>query len=171
MQSWVALPKEFEEIAPEFHHHAADTLPVFDMGGVQLKLVAGRAYGYEAPVKIYSPLFYVEVKMPAATRLALPNKYTERALYLVDGSLRIGDNVIAPQTMPVFTNGDTITIEALAPSHLMLLGGEPLSEPRYIEWNFVSSSKERLVQAKADWKAGHFAKVAGDEREFIPLPE
>ena len=171
LQSWVALPKEFEEIAPEFHHHAADTLPIFDTGGVQLKLAAGRAYGHEAPVKIYSPLFYVEAKMPAGKSLALPNEYTERALYLIDGSLRIGDSIIAPQTMPVFTSGDTITIEALAPSHLMLLGGEPLSEPRFIDWNFVSSSKERLEQAKADWKAGKFSKVPGDDREFIPLPE
>jgi redox-sensitive bicupin YhaK (pirin superfamily) len=171
LQSWVALPKEFEEIAPEFHHHAADTLPIFDIDGVQLKLVAGRAYSHEAPVKIYSPLFYVEAKMPAGTSLTLPNEYTERALYLIDGNLRIGDSIIAPQTMPVFTVGDTITIEALAPSHIMLLGGEPLSEPRFIDWNFVSSSKERLEQAKADWKAGRFAKVPGDEREFIPLPE
>lgn len=171
LQSWVALPKEFEEIVPEFHHHASGSLPVFDVSGVSLKLVSGRAYGHEAPVKIYSPLFYVEVKMPAGTNLVLPNEYTERALYLIDGSVRIGNAIIAPQTMPVFTRGETITVEAVAPSHLMLLGGEPLSEPRYIDWNFVSSSKERLEQAKADWKAGKFAKVPGDDREFIPLPE
>ena len=171
LQSWVALPKECEEMAPEFHHHASDSLPLWDIGGVQLKLVAGQAYGYEAPVKIYSPLCYVEAKMPAGSVLTLPDEYHERALYLINGSLRIGDSIIAPQTMPIFTSGDIITIEALAPSHLMLLGGDPLSEPRFIEWNFVSSSKERLEQAKADWKAGKFAKVPGDDREFIPLPE
>ncbi|MCE2992815.1 MAG: pirin family protein [Alphaproteobacteria bacterium] len=170
LQSWVALPKEFEEIAPEFYHHAANTLPMFDMRGVQLKLVAGRAYGNQSPVKIYSPLFYVEAKMPAGTSLVLPNEYMERALYLINGSLRIGNSIIAPHTMPVFNIGDTITIEALAPSHIMLLGGEPLSEPRFIDWNFVSSSKERLEQAKSDWKAGKFPKVPGDDREFIPLP-
>ena len=171
LQSWVALPKEFEEIAPEFHHHAAESLPLFDTDGIQLKLVAGRAYGYEAPVKIYSPLFYVEVTMPAGSTLTLPDEYAERAFYLIDGSVRIGGNIIGPYTMPVFTQGDTITIEALAPSHLMLLGGDPLSEPRYIDWNFVSSSQERLEAAKTDWKEGRFAKVPGDEREFIPLPE
>jgi redox-sensitive bicupin YhaK (pirin superfamily) len=133
--------------------------------------VTGQAYGYEAPVKIYSPLCYVEAKMPAGSALTLPDEYRERALYLISGSLRIGDSIIAPQTMPIFTSGDIITIEALAPSHLMLLGGDPLSEPRFIDWNFVSSSKERLEQAKADWKAGKFAKVPGDDREFIPLPE
>ncbi len=101
----------------------------------------------------------------------LPNDYAERALYLVSGSLRIGNTIIDPKTMPIFASGDNITIEALAPSHFMLLGGEPLSEPRFIDWNFVSSSQERIEQAKADWKEGRFAKVPGDDKEFIPLPE
>jgi redox-sensitive bicupin YhaK (pirin superfamily) len=101
----------------------------------------------------------------------LPDDYAERALYLIDGSVRIGNTLIEPKNMPIFTPGEKITVEALAPSHLMLLGGEPLGEPRFIDWNFVSSSKERLEQAKNDWKAGRFAKIAGDDSEFIPLPE
>ncbi len=171
LQSWIALPKEFEEMPPEFHHHPADTLPEWTQSGVTLKMVAGSACGYEAPVTIYSPMFYVEVKMQAGTRLKLPVEYRERAIYLIDGTLRIGDTNISPETMTVFMQGETIILEAKMPVHLMLLGGEPLSEPRFIEWNFVSSSLERIAQAKADWKAGLFDKVAGDEIEFIPLPE
>lgn len=171
LQSWIALPKAYEEMPPEFHHHPADTLPEWTQSGATLKMVAGSAYGYEAPVTIYSPMFYVEVKMQAGTRLKLPVEYRERAIYLIDGSLRIGDTNISPKTMTVFVQGETIILEAEMPVHLMLLGGEPLSEPRFIEWNFVSSSLERIAQAKADWKAGLFDKVTGDEIEFIPLPE
>jgi len=171
LQSWIALPKEYEEIAPEFHHHPADTLPEWIQSDVTLKLIAGSAYGYEAPLPIYSPMFYVEVKMPTGTRLTLPLEYRERAIYLIDGALRTGETTIAPKTMIAFEQGKTIILEALRTAHLMLLGGEPLSEPRFIEWNFVSSSSERIAQAKADWKAGVFGKVPGDENEFIPLPE
>lgn len=171
LQSWIALPKAYEEMSPEFHHHSAHSLPEWTQTGVTLKLVAGSAYGYQAPVTIYSPMFYVEVKMQAGTRLKLPVEYRERAIYLIDGALQIGDTNIAPQTMTVFVQGETIILEAEMPSHLMLLGGDPLSEPRFIEWNFVSSSLERIAQAKADWKAGFFDKVPGDEIEFIPLPE
>jgi redox-sensitive bicupin YhaK (pirin superfamily) len=98
-------------------------------------------------------------------------EYREQAIYLIDDTLQIGDTNIAPKTMTVFVQGETVILEAEMPTHLMLLGGEPLSEPRFIEWNFVSSSLERIAQAKADWKAGLFDKVAGDEIEFIPLPE
>ncbi len=171
LQSWVALPKAYEEMPPQFHHHPADSLPEWTQTGVTLKLVAGSAYGYEAPVTIYSPMFYVEVKMQAGRRLKLPMEYRERAIYLVDGGLRVGDTRIAPQTMIVFEHNQIIDLEAETPTHLMLLGGEPLSESRFIEWNFVSSSPERIEQAKADWKEGLFDKVAGDEIEFIPLPE
>lgn len=170
LQSWVALPKEYEECAPEFFHHAADTLPKFNIGGAALKLISGKAYGYEAPVKIYSPMFYAEAKLPAGGMLTLPQEYRERALYLIEGSLRIAGTVIAPRTLPVFGAGETIAIEALVPSHLMMLGGEPFPEPRYIDWNFVSSSQDRLVAAREDWQAQRFGKIPGDDKEFIPLP-
>jgi redox-sensitive bicupin YhaK (pirin superfamily) len=171
LQSWIALPKQCEERPPTFHHHPADSLPEWTQAGVTFKLVAGFAYSYEAPVTVYSPMFYIEVKMQAGSRLKLPMEYRERAIYLIDGSLRIGDARIAPQTMTIFVHGEDITLEAEAPAHLMILGGEPLTEPRFIEWNFVSSSHERIRQAKTDWKAGLFDKVPGDEIEFIPLPE
>jgi hypothetical protein len=116
-------------------------------------------------------MFYIDVKMQTGSRLKLPMEYRERAIYLIEGGLRIGDTRIARQTMTVFVQKEAINLEAEVPTHLMLLGGEPLSGPRFIEWNFVSSSPERIVQAKADWKAGLFDKVPGDENEFIPLPE
>jgi len=171
LQSWIALPKEAEEIAPEFHHHTAEALPEFTLGGATLKLISGSAYGYEAPVKIYSPMFYAEVKLDTGNTLTLPQEYRERALYLVSGSVRIGSEVITPLTLPVFNAGETITVEALMPSHFMLLGGEPFAEPRYIDWNFVSSSKDRLLQAREDWQAQRFGKIPGDDTEFIPLPK
>ncbi len=171
LQSWIALPKEVEEVAPEFHHHPADTLPEFGVKDVQCKLISGAAYGHDTPVKIYSPLFYVEAKMPAGSNIALPNEYRERAFFLVSGIVRVGDKRIAPRTMPVFAAGERIVVEAETQSHIMMLGGDPLSEKRFIWWNFVSSSEERIVQAKEDWRQGRFGKVPGDEVEFIPLPE
>jgi len=171
LQSWVALPKECEECAPEFHHHAAESLPEFSVGNVQVRLAAGRAYGHEAPVKIYSPLFYAAVTMQPGDTFELPQEYKERALYLLGGDVRIGSTRILPRTMPVFAPDERIVIEAQAPSTFMLLGGDPLSEPRYIDWNFVSSSQERIEQAKKDWRAQRFGKIPGDDKEFIPLPE
>ncbi|MBM3617126.1 MAG: pirin family protein [Alphaproteobacteria bacterium] len=171
LQSWVALPKEYEECAPEFFHHTAASLPELDIGGANLRIVAGRAYGEESPAKILSPQFYVAVTMKAGSTLELPNEYTERALYLLEGDLRIGQTRIAARTMPVFHNGDRIIVEALRDSKLMLLGGDPFPEARYIDWNFVSSDPERLLQAKQDWRDQKFPLVTGDEKEFIPLPD
>lgn len=170
LQSWIALPKEAEDVAPEFHHHPANTLPEFTHGNVAFKIIAGSAYGHEAPVKIFSPLFYVEARMPAGTTLKLPDGYRERSLYLVDGDLRIGNTSVVQRSMCVFGNNKNIVVEALAPSHLVLLGGDPFPEQRYIDWNFVATSEERIEAAKADWREGRFAKVPGDEQEFIPLP-
>ena len=170
LQSWVALPKESEECAPEFFHHAAASLPEFTLPGAHLRIVAGKAFGYEAPVKIYSPLFYAAVTMQPGSQLELPNDYRERALYLLEGELKVGNTIIATKTLPIFHPNDNIVIEATQPSKLILLGGEPLSEPRYIEWNFVSSSQERIEQAKEDWRNQRFGTIPGDDKEFIPLP-
>lgn len=171
LQSWVALPKEHEETSPEFFHHPAASLPEFKLPEVTLRVIAGTVFGHEAPVKLYSPLFYVEARMEAGSLLNVPDEYRERALYLVEGKVRIGDTVIEPRTMPIFGVDEAILIEALEPTRLVLLGGDPFPEKRFIWWNFVSSSEERIEQAKEDWKAGRFGKVPGDENEFIPLPE
>lgn len=170
LQSWLALPKEHEETAPEFFHHPKETLPCITRNGATIHLVAGRAFGAQSPVKIYSPLFYAAVTLEAGATLELPNEYRERALYVLDGALRIGSTDIAPHTMPVFGAGERIVIEATAPSRLMVLGGEPFGEQRYMDWNFVSSDPERLLQARDDWQNQRFGTIPGDAVEFIPYP-
>ena len=170
LQSWVALPKEAEECAPEFFHHGAETLPEFDVKDATVRLIAGSLYGYTSPVKLYSPLFYAAVTLPEGGALELPRDYAERSLYLINGGLRIGDARIAPATMPVFGDDGTIKIEAEEASSFVILGGDPLPEPRYIDWNFVSSSKERLLQARDDWRHQRFGKIPGDDKDFVPLP-
>jgi len=170
IQAWVAVPAENEEDAPSFEHHAAGTLPVGDEGGVVLRIIAGRAYGLESPAKTHSPMFYLHAELPAGARLALPPEYAERAAFVARGAVEVGANRFGPGRMPVFTRGATPTLKALEDTRLMLLGGESLGE-RHIFWNFVSSRKERLEQAAADWRAGRFVLPPNDDREFIPLPE
>lgn len=170
LQSWVALPREYEESAPSFYHHAAATLPTLDLRGVRIRVVAGEAFGMTAPTPTFSPLFYVEAHMDAGAVLDLPAQYSERALYVIGGQVRAGGTDVAPYSMPVFTPGGPVRIEAVTPAHVMLLGGEPLPEKRFIWWNFVSTSAERIEQAKADWTAGRFGTIPGDSAEFIPLP-
>ncbi len=170
IQSWVALPVFAEECEPEFFHHEAKLLPEIKLDGVALRIIAGEAYGEKSPVKIYSPLFYVEAKLGVNTKLSLPQNYQERAIYVVSGSVKIGDEIVEEKTFVVCGDGE-IVITAESEAHIMMFGGEPFEEVRYIEWNFVSSSKARIEKAKDDWKNGRFPKVPGDEIEFIPLPE
>ncbi|WP_340118297.1 pirin family protein [Pelagibius sp. 7325] len=169
MQSWVALPLDEEERTPSFTHHGEDTLPVIERDGAWLRLVAGRAYGESAPVEVFSDLFYIHAELPAGAALALPEEHPERAVYIVEGGLSIGGETYGPATMVVLRPGPAV-LAATAASRLMLLGGAPLEGSRHIWWNFVSSSPERIAQAKADWKDGRFPAVPGDS-DFIPLPE
>ena len=170
LQSWVALPREQEESAPEFLHYGRAQIPAADRPGIMLRVAAGAAYGAASPVKTCSPLFYVEARMEAGKSLEIPDDYAERGAYLVAGKLRIGGETVEAPALPVFAPGK-IVLEALTPAHVMLLGGALLPEPRHIWWNFVSSSKDRIEQAKEDWKAGRFGKIPGDDKEFVPLPE
>ncbi len=170
LQSWVALPKEFEDKAPEFFHVEAGALPHSDHNGVQIKLIAGEAFGMAAPTKTYSPLFYAEIKMQPGSTLEIPPPYRERGAYIISGQIRIGGEIIAPQTLPVFLPDGFVKIEADTQAHLVLLGGEPLPEKRFIWWNFVSSSQERIEQAKADWMAGKFGEIPGDLNDALSLP-
>lgn len=170
LQSWVALPKECEETAPEFYHYTASAIPHLDLAGVSLRVVAGEAYGLVAPTKSYSPLFYVEAKMCAGAMLELPAQYRERGAYIVSGEVRVGNDRIAPHSLPVFLPDGIVKIEAVTDAHIMLLGGDPLPEKRFIWWNFVSTSQDRIEQAKEDWRNGRFGKIPGDDTEFIPLP-
>jgi redox-sensitive bicupin YhaK (pirin superfamily) len=169
IQSWVALPEGDEETTPSFAHHAGDDLPVHQDRGLWLRLLAGEVFGSRSAVRTHSPLFYVHAALQPGARLELPRQYAERALYLVSGAVEAGGRVIDPLRMAVFADGAETVIEALAPTVLMLLGGDPVGE-RFIEWNFVSSSHQRIEQAKADWRAGRMKLPDLDNAEFIPLP-
>ncbi len=170
MQTWVALPKEDEEQSPTFNNFSSDSLPVYTDKGIWMRLVAGNAYGLNNSVEVHSPLCYLHVKLEADVRFGLPKEHSEKAVYIVKGSIEIlGENYKAGQ-MIVFKKKEDPIIRAKEKSVLMLLGGEPLGE-RYIWWNFVSSSKERIEQAKNDWRQGRMTLPQLDNQEFIPLPD
>jgi len=170
IQSWLALPGSKEEIEPDFIHQGKDELPVITGEGKDVRLIVGSMFGNRSPVKVYSEMFYADAILKTGSALPLAAEHEERAIYVVSGKIRIaGDEFDAGQLL-IFKPGDEITVEAVEDSRFMLLGGEAADGPRYIWWNFVSSSKERIEQAKADWSAGRFDDVPGDD-EFIPLPE
>ncbi len=169
IQSWVALPNDQEETSPSFSHHEGQDLPVHSEGGVRLKLLAGEAFGLRAAVKTHSPLFYAHVVLEPGARIALTPGYAERALYVVSGEVAAGGEAVSAMRLAVFSKASEAVVRATTPSVLMLLGGEPVGE-RFIEWNFVSSSRERINEAKAEWRAGRMKLPDLDNGEFIPLP-
>jgi redox-sensitive bicupin YhaK (pirin superfamily) len=171
LQLWVALPTSEEEREPSFHHHPGATMPASTRGGVVLRVLAGTAYGMNAPVAILSPLFYVDAAMSAGSELELPNEYEDRAVYVVDGEITCGGEHAGVGRMLVLGRGAGVTVRAGRASRIVLVGGAPLEGERYMDWNFVSSSKERIARAATAWKEGRFPKVPGDDLEFIPLPE
>jgi redox-sensitive bicupin YhaK (pirin superfamily) len=168
IQAWVALPREHEEDEPSFAHYGAEALPVHQDGGVRLRLLAGEAHGLRSRVRTHSPLFYAHWEMERGARMALPAEFSERALYVAAGEIQSDGQALGPGKMVVFDKDEDATIEANAGATLMALGGEPVGE-RFIEWNFVSSSKERIEQAKADWRARRMKLPDFDNQEFIPL--
>ena len=171
IQTWLALPVEHEEVAPAFSHHEGnDELPYYEGEGLSARLVAGKAFGAQAKVPVFSPLFYVHWELAAGGKAALPAEYPERAAYVAKGSVEVDGRTLRTGQMAVFKPGETIVFSANEPSTVMLLGGEPVG-PRFIDWNFVSSSKERIDQAKADWRAGRMKLPDLDHDEFIPLPD
>jgi redox-sensitive bicupin YhaK (pirin superfamily) len=170
VQTWVALPLAHEETAPAFAHHPAAALPLIEDGGARIRLVVGTLFGARAPVAVFSEMFYADVALGAAARLDLAAEYPERAVYVAEGSIEIGGETVAAGRLALLRPGETVRLVAVVPSRLLLLGGEPLDGPRHLWWNFVSSSRERIETAKADWRAGRFAPVPG-ETEMIPLPE
>jgi len=170
LQAWVALPKKDEECEPSFVHVPADRLPVIEETGVRARLIVGSLAGVTAPVAVFSPIFYADVSLEPGTRFSLDDEHAERAAYIVEGSVSIAGTDYAAGRLLVFPTGGTVVLSAPAATRLMVLGGATMDGPRHIWWNFVSSSKERLEQAKAEWRAQRFAPVPG-ESEFIPLPE
>ncbi len=170
MQTWVALPRAHEETAPAFHHHAAATLPHGEREGALLRVIAGRGYGMESPVKVFADTLNVAIDLDPGAQIALEASHPERALYVLDGQAQLDGTDIPAQHLVVLERGTTHALNAKTPLKAMLLGGEPLDGPRHLWWNFVSSSKARIEQARQDWHEGRFGKVPGDD-EFIPLPE
>jgi redox-sensitive bicupin YhaK (pirin superfamily) len=170
IQIWVALPKAHEETEPDFSHYAAASLPLLEGEGKSVRVVAGSLFGKTSPVKTFSHLFYADAALRAGAALALGAEHEERAIYLFEGTVEIGGQLFEAGRLLVFSSGDEIAVKAESAARILLLGGEPMDGPRHIWWNFVSSSRERIEEAKADWKAQRFPSVPG-ETEMIPLPE
>jgi redox-sensitive bicupin YhaK (pirin superfamily) len=171
LQCWVALPAAEEERAPSFAHHGAQAFPQIAGEGKTVRVTMGSLYGARSPVEMLSDTIFAEVRLEAGARLPIDADHEERAVYLVAGEVDIqGDRFAAPQLL-VFRPGDQLTVGAVSEARLVVLGGATMDGPRHIWWNFVSSRRERIEAAKAEWKAGRFSLVPGDESEFIPLPE
>lgn len=171
IQAWIGLPVADEETDPSFAHHAADDLPMFARGDVRYRIIAGNAFGQEAPVRVFSPIFYLHGEAPAGAAIDLPDDHEERAIYVVSGEITVDGEIYDGGKMLVFATGATPDITAAADTRFMQLGGAPLDGERTIWWNFVSSDTDRMEAAKARWKSGGFEVVPGDEEEFIPLPD
>jgi len=170
LQAWVALPDEAEETDPAFANYGADALPTYEEGGLWARLIAGTAFGATADVKIHSPLFYIHWALEPGVKVSVPSGYTERAAFVVEGDVDIDGRVLHAGEMAVFLKESQPVVTALTKATVAALGGEPLGE-RFLWWNLVSSSKERIEQAKADWAAGTMALPPGDDQAFIPLPQ
>ena len=168
LQLWLALPIGQEEIDPAFYHYPDADIPAVDVGGVAVRVMMGSAYGVTAPVKTYAETLYLEARLEPGQSLVLPEA-DERAVYVVEGSLTVGDRHLPQHSMAILRPGEQC-VAAEEESRLALIGGESF-EKRYIDWNFVSSRKERIEQARDDWRNGRFPSVPGDDVEFIPLPE
>jgi redox-sensitive bicupin YhaK (pirin superfamily) len=171
LQIWVAMPKELEETEPTFHHIAADEIPEWNQNGVQIKLIAGEAFGKKSPVPVHSKLYFLEIKSKAAQKLAIGHElFGESALYILEGHISSEGNVYEPKHILIAKDTKLCEFEMGENTTVYIFGGEPFPEERFINWNFVSSSKERIEQAKEDWINQRFPKVAG-ETDFVPYPQ
>jgi len=170
IQTWVALPEKNEEDNPSFNNYTADQLPVFTESGVWMRLIAGNAFGLRNNVQTHSPLFYLHAVLQEGAKVGLPKEHTERGVYIAKGSIEVAQQTYTAGQMLVFNKGADPLLIAKEHTTLMLLGGDPVGD-RYIRWNFVHSRKERIEQAKEDWKHGRIVLPPNDDKEFIPLPE
>lgn len=172
IQSWLALPKDKEEMAPDFAHIAKSDLPLIEDNGLKMRLIMGEAFNKQSPVPEYHNTIYLDISMDTGARLNIPAAMAEeKALYALSGKIQAGDTIYDPMQMLVLSPNRDITVTAMEPTRLVLIGGATMPEKRYIWWNFVSSSQERIEQAKEDWKNGKFDTVPEDKKEYIPLPE
>lgn len=170
IQLWAALPKAHEEVAPSFAHTPSSAIPSLKAGDADVRVLIGQAFGKTSPVATFSPTIYLDVQLPAGGTLELPPLAAELAVYPVDATIQINGETVAAHTLAVLESGTTVRIGSQSAARLMVIGGEALDGHRYMWWNFVSSRKERIVQAAADWEAQRMGKVPGDD-ELIPLPE
>lgn len=178
IQTWVALPEDKQDMTPAFFHHPADSLPEFEKGGARFRLILGTAWGEEAPVAVFSPIFYLHGEMPAGSEVVLDIAHEERAVYVVEGRVRLGDDMIEPGEMAVLVPDETPDLHAEQDSRIMLCGGRSLG-PRVIDWNFVGPDRETIATARADWTeaaqsgfpAGGRFRLPDGESEHIPLPD
>lgn len=175
IQAWLALPADKQEIDPAFQHIPADRFPIIEQPGSRVHLIAGGGWGEASPVTLHSETFYAQIDLEAGASIEIAADAEERALYLIDGAVEIAGETFAPGRLVVFKEGIPAAITGIEGSRMMVLGGEalegPKDRPRHMYWNFVSTTRERIEQAKDDWREGRFAKVVGDEDEFIPLPD
>jgi len=170
LQVWMAMPKDHEEDAPSFQHYKAEDIPHIDGDGFRATVVAGKAWGKRSPVAVCTETLYVDLRLSDGTEMSLKPEHEERAIYLLTGTLEVAGQPFEQGEMLVLNPDMDVPIKAHGDAHVILIGGAKMDGPRFKFWNFVSSSRERIDQAKADWKNGNFAKVPGDEEEFIPLP-
>lgn len=170
LQTWVALPEKAEETDPEFFNYKPEVLETYTDKGIWMRLIAGNAYGLENNVKTHSPLFYIHAQVDKGTKFELPKEHSERGIYIVKGSIQLNGIIHIPGQMIVFNKHEHPSLMAVEDSTIMLLGGEPVGE-RFIWWNFVSSRRDRIEQAKEDWIAGRIILPPHDDQEFVPLPE
>lgn len=171
LQCWVGLPTAQEEMAPAFTHYGTFQFPVIEDTDKTVRVLAGSAYGERSPLVATSETLFVDAKLSAGAKLPVDAVYDERALYIVSGEIDIMGDTFGPQQLIVLRKGDAITLTPVGEAHVMVFGGEPMDGPRHIWWNFVSSRKERIEQAKQDWKMARFDPIPGDNEEYIPLPK
>lgn len=170
LQVWMALPSDHQEADPSFQHYSADDIPVVELEGARVMIVAGDAWGASSPVSVYSRTLYADVRLDAGTTLQVPPEHEERAIYVVSGSVQLGEEVFGEATMVVLQEGENIPVLASEGAHLALIGGDKLKHPRKLWWNFAHTDIATIEAAKERWKSGGFDMVEGDE-EFIPLPD
>jgi redox-sensitive bicupin YhaK (pirin superfamily) len=170
LQTWVALPKSHEDVEPSFFHHSRDTLPARAERGVTMRVIAGKAFGLEAPVRTFSPIFYVAVDMEADSHLDVPPEHEQRGVYVVAGDIRVGGDVVPAHHLAILTSASNVRIDAVSASRLVILGGAKMDGDRHIWWNFVASDRALIDAASERWRNQGFPAVPG-ESEFIPLPE
>ncbi len=172
IQSWIGLPQADEEAPPEFQHFGVADLPEREDNGVTLRLIAGEAFGLKSPVKVFSPIFYVDARFTPGGTLQFAAEHDERAMLIIEGEIQTGGtDVHGPGAMLALEAGEEVSLYSDSHARVMLLGGAALDGPRHIWWNFVSSSQDRIERAKQEWKDGKFGTIPGDDQEFIPLPE